>query len=60
MRCIGNGYAGKKRFLMLMNHPAPMTEKNYRKVNKIYRDSAKEVPDKIMKEAALELRSNNN
>ena len=35
MRRIGNGYAGMKRFLMLMNHPAPMTEQNYRKVNKI-------------------------
>ena len=45
---------------MLMNHPAPMTEKNYRKVNKIYRDSAKEVDGKIMKEAALAARSNNN
>ena len=43
-----------------MNHPAHITEKNYRKVNKIYRDSAKEVAGKIMKEAALELRSNNN
>ena len=60
MRRIGNGYTGMKRFLVLMNHPAPMTEKNYRKVNKIYRYSAKEVADKIMKEAALELRSNNN
>ena len=32
MRRIGNGYEGLKRFLMLMNHPPPMTEKNYRKI----------------------------
>ena len=46
-------------FYAKVPHPAPMTEK-HRKVNKIYRDSAKEVADKIMKEPALELRSNNN
>ena len=32
MRRIGNGYEGMKRFLVLMNHPSPMTEKNYRKI----------------------------
>ena len=27
MRRVGNGYQGLKRFLTLMNHPPPMTEK---------------------------------
>ena len=27
MRRVGNGYSGMKKFLMLMNHPPPMTEK---------------------------------
>ena len=31
MQRIGNGYEGLERFLTLMNHPPPVTEKNYRK-----------------------------
>ena len=33
MRRIGNGYEGLKRFLVLMNHSPPVTEKNYRKIS---------------------------
>ena len=47
MRRIGNGYAGMKRFLVLLNHPSPMTEKN----SSAYRNSVKEV---VMQNAALE------
>ena len=55
MRRIGNGYAGMKRFLFLMNHPSPMTEKNYRKLSSVYRNSVKEVAETVMQEAALEI-----
>ena len=52
---IGNGYAGMKRFLFLMNHPSPMTEKYYRKLSSVYRNSVKEVAETVMQEAALEI-----
>ena len=57
MRRVGNGYAGMKRFLVLMNmnHPSPMTEKNYRKLSSVYRNSVKEVAETVMQEAALEI-----
>ena len=32
MRRIGNGLQDLKRFLMLMDHPPPMLERNYRKI----------------------------
>ena len=57
MRRVGNGYSGK--FLMLMNHPPPMTEKNFRKINYMFRDAAKEVSETIMKEASDEIRKEN-
>ena len=31
-RCV-KGYSHVKRFLMLMNHPPPMSESSYRKLN---------------------------
>ena len=55
MRRIGNGFAGMKRFLVLMNHQSPMTEKNYRKLSSVYRNSVKEVAETVMQEAALEI-----
>ena len=57
MRRVGSGYSGK--FLMLMNHPPPMTEKHYRKINYMFRDAAKEVGETIMKEASDEIRKEN-
>ena len=53
MRRTGNGYNGMKRFLLLMNHPPPMTEKNYRKLSTIFRNSVKHVAESVMKDAAL-------
>ena len=44
-----------KRFLVLMNHPSPMTKKNYRKLSSVYRNSVKEVAGTVMQEAALEI-----
>ena len=32
MRRISNGIQGLKRFLMLIDHPPPMLERNYRKI----------------------------
>ena len=55
MRRIGNGYVGMKRFLVLMNHPSPMTEKNFRELSSVYRNSVKEVAGTVMQEAALEI-----
>ena len=42
MRRIGNGHVGLKRFLMLMNHPPPMHEKNYRKIGYKFYDGVKD------------------
>ena len=56
MRRIGNGHVGLKRFLMLMNHPPPMNENNYRKIGyKVY--GVKYVAEGIMKEVCDEVRS---
>ena len=59
MRRIGSGYAGMKRFLVLMNHPSSMTEQNYRKLSSVYRNSVKEVAETVMQEAALEIYNKN-
>ena len=59
MRRIGNGYQGLKKFLMLMNHPPPMTEKNYRKTSSVFNKSVKHVAKMVMHEAAEEIHSSN-
>ena len=41
MRRIDNGYAGMERLVVLMNHPFATTEKNYRKLSSVYRNSIK-------------------
>ena len=51
MRRIDNGHAGPKRFLMLMNHPPLMHEKE------LPRNWVKDVAEGIMKEACDEVRS---
>ena len=56
---IGNGYNGMKRFLVLMNHPPPMTEKNYRKLSNVFRNLVKHVAETAMKDAALEIHKQN-
>ena len=55
MRRVGGGYQSLKKFLYLMNHPPPMTEKNYRKVTTVFNNKVKEVANTIMNEAAQEL-----
>ena len=57
MLIIGNGHVGLARFLMLMNHPHPMHEKNYRKIGYNFYDGVKDVADGIVKEACDEVRS---
>ena len=57
MRRIGNGHVGLKRFLMLMNHPPPMHEKNYRNIGYTFYDGVKEVAESVMKEACDQVRS---
>ena len=47
MRRIGNGHVGLKRFLMLMNHPPPMNEKNYQKIGYTFYDGVKDVAEGI-------------
>ena len=56
MRRIGNGYEGLKRFLVLMNHPPLMTEKNYRKILSAFNKGVKEVAEIVMQDACNEIR----
>ena len=58
LRRIGNGYEGLKRFLVLMNHPPPMTEKNYRKIAYAFNKGVKEVAGTVMQDACIEIRRN--
>ena len=50
MRRIENGHQGLKRFLILMNHPPPMTEKNYS-----FHKQVKGVAEEILKDACNEV-----
>ena len=60
MRRCGLGYYGMKIFLTLMNHPPPMTEKNYRAINNVFHSATKKVTETVMREAKDELRTNDN
>ena len=55
MRRIGKGHQGLKKFLYLMNHPPPMTEKNYRKMSYKLHAAIKCVATDVMKEACMEI-----
>ena len=55
MRRCGKGYQGLRRFLMLMNHPPPMSEKNYRKLCLTFSEAVRLVAAKSMLEAAVEI-----
>ena len=58
IQCVEcNGHVGLKRFVMLMNHPPPMNEKNYRKIEYTFYDGVEDVAEGIMKEACDEVRS---
>ena len=48
MRRIGGGYQSLKKFLMLMDHPPPMTEKNYRNISYSFNQKIKEVAETLM------------
>ena len=52
MRRCGNGYANLTRFLMLMNHPPPMSGKSYRELNYKVNNSVKIVASHSMNAAA--------
>ena len=55
VRKIGGGYQSLRKFLCLMNHPPPMTEKNYRKTTKVFCDKIKGVAETLTQEASVEL-----
>ena len=56
IRRIGGGYQILKKFLMLMDHPPPMTEKNDRTISNICNQKIKAVAEKLMHEACEEIR----
>ena len=56
MRRIGNAYEGLKLFLIFMNHPSPVTEKNYRKKSYAFNKGVKEVAETAMQDACNEIR----
>ena len=55
MRRCGKGYQGLRKFLALINHPTPMTEKNYRKINLKFSDAVRVVAMRSINEAAEEV-----
>ena len=58
MRRCGKGYQGLRRFLALINHPPPMTEKNYRKISRSFTEAARAVALKSMNGATEDIRCN--
>ena len=58
MRRCGKGYQGLRRFLALINHPPPMTEKNYRKISHSFTEATRAVALKSMNDAAEAIRQN--
>ena len=43
MRRCGKGYQGLRRLIALLNHPPPMTENNYRKINLKFSEAVRAV-----------------
>ena len=58
MRRCGKGYHGLRRFLAIINHPPPMTEKNYRKISHSFTEAVRAVALKSMNDAAEDIRCN--
>ena len=58
IRCCGKGYQGLRRFLAIINHPPPMTEKNYRKISHSFTEAARAVALKSTNNAAEDIRCN--
>ena len=55
MRRCGKGHHGLRRFLMLMNHPPPMSEINYRKLFLTFSEAVRQVAAKSMLDASVEI-----
>ena len=55
MRRCGKGYRGVRRLLMLMNHPPPMSEKNYYKLTTRFSEAVRAVAFKSMTDASNEI-----
>ena len=45
---VEKGYQGLRRFLAIINHPPPMTEKNYRNISHSFTEAARAVALKSM------------
>ena len=58
MRRCGKGYQGLRRFLAIINHPPPMTEKNYRNISHSFTEAARAVALKSMDAVAEYIRCN--
>ena len=54
MRRLGKGYQGSRKFLTLMNHPPPMTERNFRKLSNKFNNARKNVAKHSMQKACLQ------
>ena len=59
MRRCGKGYQGLRTFLAIINHPPPMTEKNYRNISHSFTEAARAVALKSMNDVAEDIRCNN-
>lgn len=55
MRRCGKGYQALKTFLTLINHPPPMTEKNYRKIANNFNKAIKKVALEVMQQSCKEV-----
>ena len=58
MRRCGNDNQGLHRFLALINHPPPMSEKDYRKISHSFTEAAHAVALKSMNDVAEDIRCN--
>ena len=58
MRRCGKGYQGLRRLLAIINHPPPMTEKNYRNISHSFTEAARAVALKSMNDVAEDIRCN--
>ena len=56
MRRIGGGCQSLKKFLMLMDHKPPISEKNFRNISNIFNQKIEEVEKTLMQEACKEMR----
>ena len=55
MRRCGKGYQGLRRFLAIINHPPPMTVKNYSNISHSFTEAARAVALKSMNDVAEDI-----